>query len=99
MILTRTLASWIIPAITVAIPLAIAPGLLYYYDVTPKIVLLFVGAAAALPFVRTGPLLHSRSGRWFCGLLTAAWVSLLFSTIFSTRPELSLLGSSWRRFG
>jgi hypothetical protein len=78
-----------------AIPLAIAPGLLFYYDVTPKVVLLYCAAAVTLPFADVRRLLASTAGRWFCAILAAMLVSLLVST----RTDLSVFGSTWRRFG
>ena len=82
-----------------AIPLAIAPGLLFFYDVTPKVVLLYLAAAMALPFVRPRRLLAGVAGRWFCALLAATLLSLALSTTFSVRADLSVFGSGWRRYG
>jgi O-Antigen ligase len=82
-----------------AIPLVIAPGVLFFYDVTPKVVLLCCGTALTLPFVDPRRLLASAPGRWFCALLAAAWVSLLVSSVFSVRTDLSIFGTNWRRFG
>ncbi|MDP8979274.1 MAG: O-antigen ligase family protein [Acidobacteriota bacterium] len=85
------------------VPLAIAPHLLFYFDVTPKVVLLLCGAGAALLL---GPgrngwksLLARPAGRWFCGLLAAQVLSLAISSAFSVARDLSLHGGTWRRFG
>jgi len=98
MISTRVFSQWIAPCIAAAIPLAIAPGLLFFYDVTPKVVLLYLGTATALPFVSPRRLLGNTSGRWFCAVLAAAWVWLLVSSLFSVRTDLSIFGTNWRRF-
>ncbi len=86
------------------IPLAIAPGLFFYFDVTPKIALLLLGsAAAAVWWMAAGGAqgFHraSRTARWF--VLTLLWmvVSLAVSTLASVNPALSLGGSNWRRWG
>src|SRR5579859_108186 len=99
MISMRVSRMWIAPFIAAAIPLAIAPGFLYYYDITPKVVLLYVGTAAVLPFVDARRLISSTSGRRFCVLLAILFASAAFSSIFSVRTDLSIFGSSWRRFG
>jgi O-antigen ligase len=99
MIFPRFSALWIAPCVAAAIPLVIAPGFLYYYDVTPKVVLLYAGAAATLLLVSPRRLLAHTPGRWFGALLAAAWISLLISSLFSVRTDLSIFGTNWRRFG
>jgi O-antigen ligase len=86
------------------IPLAIAPGLFFYFDVTPKIAVLLLGtAAAAVWWTAAGGAqgFHraSRAARWF--VLTLLWMaaSLVVSTLASVNPALSLAGSTWRRWG
>ena len=39
----------LLSAILALLPLTLTPGLLFYYDVTPKIVVLLLGTAIALP--------------------------------------------------
>ncbi len=90
---------WIAPCAVAAVPLVIAPGFLYFHDVTPKIVLLYFATALALPFVDFRPLRKHTGGRWFCALLAGAFLSLAISTVFSVRTELSIFGTNWRRFG
>jgi O-antigen ligase len=86
------------------IPLTIAPGLFFYFDVTPKTVLLLLGTAAAAVWWTaaggvTGFYRASRAARWF--VLTLLWMaaSLAVSTLASVNPALSLGGSNWRRWG
>jgi O-antigen ligase len=90
---------WIAPCAVAAISLAIAPGLLFYYDVTPKIVVLYFATGLALPFVDSRLLLNRAEGRLFCLLLAGAFLSLSISTVFSVRTDLSIFGTNWRRFG
>src|SRR5229473_6448654 len=93
----------LLPAVAILVPLAIARLLLFYFDGTPKVVLLVCGAALALLM---GPgraawkaLLARPAGRWFCGLLAAQVLSLIVSSALSVAPALSLHGGTWRRFG
>ena len=69
-----------------AVPLAVAPGLLLYYDVTPKLVLLLAGAAAGLILLpRTGAgypgwgeLASAPRGRLFliCTVISCLWLAI-----------------------
>jgi O-antigen ligase len=84
------------------VSLIITPGYHFYFDITPKIVVLL--AAAGLSLVWTAldagiPEWGSRLWRWFSLLLLLNLLSLVVSTIFSTRPGLSLFGTNWRRYG
>ena len=90
--------------VLVAVPLLISPGVSFHFDVTPKVVVLLLGAAGGL-LLWAGFLPGLRSmwkdprGRLFALLLLAQLTSLGLSTLFSADPELSLAGSHWRRFG
>ena len=94
----------LLPVVAALAPLLVAPRLLFYFDVTPKILVLIFGAVAALILAMLKPkpldaLIISRIGRWFCILLAAQVLSLAISTLVSTNPWLSLNGGNWRRFG
>jgi O-antigen ligase len=94
----------ILAAVLGLAPLVIAPHLLFYYDVTPKLVVVLLGTALALPWCALRGngcrvLLAGRRGRWFCALLGAATLSLVLSTAFAAAPALSIGGTNWRRFG
>ena len=54
----------ILPLTIALIPLVIGPGYLFYFDVIPKIVILLLGVAAALPWFEPGKL----RGRWLGAL-------------------------------
>jgi len=82
----------------------LAPHVLFYYDVTPKIAILFLGAA--LLFLLTA--FHLDSLQAFCGtphgrafsgavLFFAALTAV--SALASTHPSLAWSGSNWRRLG
>ena len=88
-------------------PLALAPRLLFYFDVTPKVAILLVGAAAAiLWFACNLDSLRSYcgtfQGRWFT--LAAVWrlkspSAVLSARALSREAALAWTGSNWRRFG
>jgi O-antigen ligase len=75
------------------IALLVTPGFFFYFDITPKLIVLLalagVCSAAPRPARRT----------LFTGLMGLAFLSLLLSTLLSPSPELSAFGSNWRRFG
>jgi O-antigen ligase len=90
--------------IAVLSPLIITPGLLFSYDITPKIAVLLVGTCLLLLFsknnlTRTRSLWRTRLGRWFIGLLAAQWIVVAMAAALSSSRALSLDGSSWRRYG
>jgi O-antigen ligase len=96
--------SVILVAVLGLAPLVIAPHLLFYYDVTPKLAVVLLGTALALPWCAIHRqacrrLLAERAGRWFCALLGAQALSLALSTVLSGNPALSFSGTNWRRFG
>jgi O-antigen ligase len=85
----------LLQAVTIGlIALIIAPGYLFYFDVTPKVVVLLVGTAAlsAAGAVRG-------ASKSFSILILLNLASLTISTALSTRPGLSLMGTNWREFG
>jgi O-antigen ligase len=88
-----------LPLIVALVPLLIAPGLLFFYDVTPKVALLLLGVAAALPWTAPGRLMARREGRWLLAVCAASAGSLILSSVFSSRVDLSVFGTNWRRFG
>jgi O-antigen ligase len=75
------------------VALIITPGYLCYFDVTPKVVILLLGTAVLLPWPR------ETVSKVFSGLILINLASIVLSTAFSTRPGLSLIGTSWREFG
>jgi O-antigen ligase len=85
-------------------PLALAPHLLFYYDITPKVALLLLGAAIALAFAsqELDPLMAfcgTRYGRWYAAGSVAAIVLAGIVTFSSAHPALAWNGSTWRRMG
>ena len=89
----------LLSAILALLPLTLAPGLFFYYDITPKIVVLLTGTAIALILARGEVRARSLELRIFGTLLVAQGASLAVSTAFSSDAALSLGGSTWRRFG
>jgi O-antigen ligase len=97
----------LVQAITILLTaLLIAPGFSFYFDLTPKLVALVVGTAAALALwawahVRKGgvPLPRSLAFRLFAVFLFLNVLSVAVSTWSSSNPGLSLFGTNWRRYG
>ena len=86
------------------IPLTITPGFLFYFDITPKIIILLLSTSLMLCFCKQNVsnfrvLLAAKTGRWFIMLVSIAWFSTALSTALSGNPVLSLNGGNWRRFG
>ena len=97
-------AGLVLVAGPVCAALVIAPGWLFYYDVTPRavIALLAGGSAAALIGDWAGgwsALRGSGPARLFAAALALGAVSSAISTWLSGDPALSWTGSSWRRLG
>lgn len=78
------------------LPILIAPGALFYFDVTPKILVLLASAVAALIIC-----LGKRPGvrGFFSWAIAAQAVAVAIATAFSTHIALSFSGTEWRRFG
>jgi tetratricopeptide (TPR) repeat protein len=94
----------LLAAVIALIPLVIAPGWFFYFDVTPKVMMLLWGtAAAAVWWTWTGGAAGfyraSRATRWFVWAMGGMAVSLVVSTAASVNPALSVGGSSWRYWG
>jgi len=88
------------------VALILLPGYSFYFDITPKIVVLLAGTALLLIAVPI-PAIHvlpsrGRQGavfRAFSILILLGILSLAFSTALSVNPRMSLFGTNWRRFG
>ncbi len=81
--------------------LIITPGLFFYFDITPKLVVLLTGAAACA-LLWAADRSRDREGasnRTFTLALAASATWLLIASALSTHPALSFYGSTWRRFG
>jgi O-antigen ligase len=91
-------------AIAFLLPLAIAPGWFFYYDVTPKAAVVLVGLAAlalaaAWKPETTSVFMTSPWGRWNIALAGLAAMAAIASAGLSQYPSLAWHGSSWRRWG
>ncbi len=85
-------------------PLALAPHLFYYYDITPKVALLLLGAAIALALASREldslrAFCGTRYGRWYASAAGAAIALAGIATVYSAHPALAWDGSNWRRMG
>ncbi len=82
--------------VALLVPSAILPEIFFYYDVTPKAVLVLAGAAGSLWFFSRPA---GNPARWLGRLLAAQSASLILATMLSENVSLSLGGSNWRRLG
>jgi hypothetical protein len=95
---------WLVPLVAALVPLLICPGLLAYFDITPKSAILLFGTALMLLYcgVNTSnlrTLLRASVGRWLAGLLAAEWLAFALGSAFSSNRALAFGGSLLRRFG
>jgi len=86
-------------AVAVLIPLAIAPGVFFHFDVAPKIAALLVGVGVALACRRGIPWPPAGPQRRLAVVLLVQAVALLLAWTLSADRALSLAGTNWRRFG
>jgi hypothetical protein len=103
--------SWSVPVPAVlltigmcGVPLAMTPGVVLEFDVTPKLVLLLWATGALLVchhgwWAGLAQLFGTRQGRLFGGLLALQLASSAWGTLLSAQPGLSFAGSAWRRYG
>src|SRR4030081_1376343 len=96
--------SFLVTLVAALVPLLITPGLLSYFDITPKIAILLCGAALIVLYGKVNAsnlkmLTGATAGRWYAGLLMAEWLSTAIATVFSSNRALSLDGGTWRRHG
>lgn len=81
------------------LPALITPGLLLYFDVSPKVLVLLLGMIAAMiPWLR-GTTLLPRRCRFLALAVVLQALAVLLTTALSAYPALSLSGTNWRRFG
>src|SRR5437879_4710161 len=90
--------SWLLASAIGLIALIITPGFFFYFDVTPKLVVLLAATAVCpWPAFRRSPFGLRRSS--FTLLVLASLISLAASTAASAHPALSFYGTNWRRYG
>ncbi len=94
----------LVPLVAALVPLVITPGLLSYFDITPKIAILLFGLSLILLYPTANisnlhVLLRAPAGRWFVYLIGLTWLGSAIATAFSSYPLLSLNGGNWRRYG
>src|SRR5579863_2127391 len=94
----------LLPVLVFLLPLLITPGILFHYDITPKVVILSVMVAGCLSFPgqisdSIAALWSRKTGRWLCAIAAAQAIWYAVAASLSSRPWFSLLGSNWRRMG
>ncbi len=91
-------------ALAFVLPLILAPRLLFYYDITPKVAILMLAAAlalAALCFQLDSWIAFARTrwGRWYLASIAASMLITGIAAWRSAEPALAWYGSNWRRMG
>ena len=89
----------VLAAVVALLPLILAPYAVFYFDITPKIIVLLAGTAVALLLALRAARSESEGLRYLRMILIAQGLSLAVSTLFSTDRALSFGGGGWRRFG
>jgi O-antigen ligase len=90
----------LLPVVAALVPAAILPGFSFYFDITPKIVILLAGVALSLLlWDASWPASRARYTRWMLLLFALQLLWLAIASAMSTHPALSVYGSNWRRFG
>jgi len=85
----------LLPLAAAVVAILILPGWSFSYDVIPKVVVVLLGAAAAL--VKVGQAVSPAKPLTF--LICAQIATTVLAALFSTHPQLSWLGGTWRRSG
>src|SRR6478735_8661158 len=89
----------VLPVLAALIPAAMLPGVSFYFDITPKIVLLLAGVALVLLLWNTSLRPVAKSARRMIALFGLQFLWMAIATAVSTHPALSLNGGNWRRLG
>ena len=76
--------------------LILAPGYSFYFDVTPKLVILLAGTAVLLAW---SAVRYRAAPRSFSMVMLLTLASLAVSSAASDHPALSVFGTIWRRYG
>jgi O-antigen ligase len=87
----------VLPFVAALLPLILLPSQFFYFDVTPKVLVLLAGTAVAL-VAWPGSVIRGRSS-WLPMLFVAQLVWLAVASAASSNVTLSLNGGTWRRLG
>lgn len=96
--------TFLLPIVAALSAILILPGLSFYFDVMPKVVVILLGAGFVFLLRRRWPvgllnLPEAKPLRYFTILAGAQALLTVLTTLTSTHPQLSILGSTWRRSG
>src|SRR5579864_2715385 len=91
--------TFLLPIVAALSAILILPGVSFYFDVVPKIVVILLGAALVFLVRRERPAKVQGRLRWFLILVGAQAAITILAAIFSTHRLLSWLGGTWRRSG
>jgi len=88
--------TFLLPFLAALTALLILPDWSFYFEVTPKVVIILLGAAASIPSLRWP---EGRRSRWFTGLMALQAAGIVIATAFSTNRWVSFYGTTWRKSG
>ena len=88
--------AFLLPSLAALVALLILPGWSFYFEVTPKVVVVLLAAAAAIPFLRWP---SGKRARWLTGLMAAQAAAIALAALFSTNRWMSFYGSTWPKSG
>ncbi len=97
-----TYMTFLLPVTAALSAILILPWWSFYFDVTLKIVVILIGAALVFVTRREWPDDESREAaplRYFTIIADAQAMLTIVAAIFSTHPNFSWLGGTWRRSG
>ncbi len=94
--------TFLLPVTAALSAILILPWWSFYFDVTPKVVVILIGAALVFVMRREWPSDESPAAsplRYFTVIAVAQAMLTMVAAIFSTHPQVSWLGGTWRRSG
>lgn len=89
----------LLPSLAALVAILILPGWSFYFDVTPKIVVVLSGAAVAVIACRRWTSPVPRLLKWFLRIMAIQAIAIVLATFVSTHVWFSVYGSTWRRSG
>ena len=94
----------ILAGLALVLPLVIAPGVLFFDDVTPKGIVVLLAAASCLAWWIVKPaalslLLGGARGKLVMACIVAWSAVIVITTVTARSPDLAWAGSTWRGFG
>src|SRR5580698_266092 len=87
---------FLLPSMAALAALLILPGWSFYFEVTPKVAVILLAAAAAIPMIRWP---KGKRSQWVMVLIAIQAVGIMAAAFFSIDRWTSFYGSTWRKSG